>query len=246
MRKRRVSKQSPIPLYYQLKEILQAMIDNEEFQPGDAFPTERELCEVHGISRMTARKAVMALVNEGVLYREQGKGTFVAKPKPKHLLAKLKGFTEEMEEKGMTVETTILCFETMEANRSLRKHLQMQDHHETVIEIRRLRKVDGTPFALETVWLNQGMVPDLSRDMLEGGSLYTVLRQQYGYQPSYARQTIQPIQLNEYESGLLQLTPNALALLFGRTTYLENEAVMEYTKCIYRSDRYKYEVILQP
>ncbi|MDR6224120.1 GntR family transcriptional regulator [Desmospora profundinema] len=242
----RVSKQSPIPLYYQLKEILQAMIDNEEFKPGDAFPPERELCEIHGISRMTARKAVMALVNEGVLYREQGKGTYVAKPKPKHLLTKLRGFTDEMEEKGLTVDTSILSFETVEATLNLRKNLKMKEHQDRAVEIKRLRMVDGAPFALETVWLNQAMVPGLSREWLEGGSLYTVLKQQYRYQPSYARQTIEPIQLNEFESGLLGLEPDSLALLFRRTTFLENEEIMEYTKCIYRSDQYKYEVILQP
>src|SRR5690606_36647664 len=109
---RRVSKNSPIPLYYQLKEILQEMIDNEELKPGDALPSERELCEILGISRMTVRKAVMDLVNEGIVYREQGKGTFVAKPKSKHLLNKLQGFTEEMEEKGLKVKTQILSFET--------------------------------------------------------------------------------------------------------------------------------------
>ncbi len=57
------------------------MIENEELKPGDAVPTERELCEIQGVSRMTVNKAIMSLVNEGLLYREQGKGTFVAKPK---------------------------------------------------------------------------------------------------------------------------------------------------------------------
>ncbi len=59
------------------------MIENEELKPGDAVPTERELCEIQGVSRMTVNKAIMSLVNEGLLYREQGKGTFVAKPKRK-------------------------------------------------------------------------------------------------------------------------------------------------------------------
>ncbi|WP_200880762.1 GntR family transcriptional regulator [Thermoactinomyces daqus] len=118
---KKVSKKSPVPLYYQLKEILQEMIENEELKPGDAVPPERELCEVHGISRMTARKAVMALVNEGVLFREQGKGTFVAEPKPKHLLTRLRSFTEEMEEQGFSVRSEILSFSIVEATLQLKK-----------------------------------------------------------------------------------------------------------------------------
>src|SRR5690606_39612226 len=73
MQMRKVDKNSRVPLYYQLKEIIQEMIENEELQPNEPIPTERELCEIHGISRMTVREAIMALVNEGVLYREQGR-----------------------------------------------------------------------------------------------------------------------------------------------------------------------------
>jgi GntR family transcriptional regulator len=243
---RKVSKKSPIPLYYQLKEILQEMIDNEELKPGDAIPPERELCEIHGISRMTARKAVMALVNEGVLFREQGKGTFVAEPKPKHLLTRLRGFTEEMEEQGFSVRSEILSFSVVEATLKLKKNLKMLPHQSKVVEIKRLRYVDEMPYALETVWLNHDKVPDLSRNMLEGESLYTFLKNHYQYHPAYARQTIEPINLNDYESKLLGVPNHSLAILFRRTTYLEKGEIMEYTKCIYRTDRYKYEIILQP
>src|SRR5690625_2398768 len=111
---KKVIKSSPIPIYCQLKEIIQEMIDNEELQPNDPIPTERELCKIHNISRMTVRTAIMSLVNEGVLYREQGKGTFVAGKKPKHQLSRLRGFTEDMEEMGHTVETKILSFNEVE------------------------------------------------------------------------------------------------------------------------------------
>ncbi|OYD07857.1 GntR family transcriptional regulator [Paludifilum halophilum] len=242
---RRVSKASPLPLYYQLKEILQEMIDNEELKPGDAAPPERELCEIHDISRMTARKAVMALVNEGVLYREQGKGTFVAAPKPKHQLTQLRGFTEEMKEQGLAVETKILTFDETEPTVTIRKRLMMPPADNRVIETRRLRIVDDLPFALETVWLNEAKCPGLNREAIEGRSLYAVLKEQYNCRPSYARQTIEPIQLNDYESGLLGLPKGSLGLLFSRTTYLDNGEVVEFTKCIYRSDKHKYEVILR-
>lgn len=242
---RKVNKNSPLPLYYQLKEILQEMIDNEQLKPGDAAPPERELCEIHGISRMTARKAVMALVNEGVLYREQGKGTFVAEPKPQHQLNKLLSFTDEMKQKGMEVRTEILSFEINEPTVAVKKVLKMPHHQNKVLEIKRLRIVDGLPFALETVWLNLAKVPNLTREELEGESLYKVLKEKYNLHPSYATQTIEPIKLNEYESQLLDLPKESLALLFRRTTYAQNDEIIEHTKCIYRTDTHKYEVLLK-
>lgn len=241
---RRVDKSSPLPIYYQLKEILLEMIENEDLKPGDATPPERELCAVHGISRMTARKAIMELVREGYLYREQGRGTFVAKPKPQHQLNVLRGFTEEMEQKGLPVRTKILSFEQSKAPRSLAKRLQIAED-EPVLSVERLRYVDGQPFALERVWLNGSRFGDLTRQDLEGASLYQLLRTKYQVSPHCAVQTIEPIQINQYESQLFSLPLHSLALLFCRTTYSDKDEVLEYTKCIYRADLHKYEILLK-
>ncbi|MGV8146057.1 MAG: GntR family transcriptional regulator [Alkaliphilus sp.] len=242
---KQISKQNPVPLYYQLKEIIQEMIENEKLNPGDLVYPERELCEIYGISRMTARKAIMALVNEGVLYREQGRGTFVSEPKIKHQLSQLKGFTEEMSEKGLKTNTRILSFEVKEATKKTKKHLYMDETNNKVIEIRRLRIVEDVPFAIEIVWIPSDMCFDLQEDKLEGKSLYKIFEEQYGYTLDYAKQTIEPIVLNEYESDLLNLETKSLALLFRRKTYLDDGRVVEYTKAIYRSDKYKYEVLLK-
>lgn len=243
---RKISKQNPLPLYYQLKEIIQEMIENEKLNPGDPVHPERVLCETYGVSRMTARKSIMALVNEGVLYREQGRGTFVSKPKTKQQLMQLKGFTEEMSEKGLKTRTRILSFQVKEATKKIKHHLNMDEDNNMVIEVRRLRIVEDEPFAVEVVWIPRDMCFDLQEDKLEGKSLYRILKEKYGYVLDYANQTIEPIMLNEYESRLLNLDPKSLALLFRRKTYLDDGRVIEYTKAIYRSDKYKYEILLKP
>lgn len=242
---KKVSKQNPLPLYYQLKEIIQEMIENEELKPGDPVPPERELCEVHGISRMTARKAITDLVNEGLLYREQGKGTFVAEPKIKQQLSQLKGFTEQMAEKGLKTDTKILSFEIKEATKKIMEHLNLEKNHNKVIELRRVRIVENEPIAIEIVWIPLVMCADFHEDMKEGKSLYNIFKEKYGYDLDYAKQTIEPIKINDYESSLLNINVNSLALLFRRKTYLNDGRVIEYTKAIYRSDKYKYEVILK-
>lgn len=241
---RKIIKKSPIPIYYQLKEIIVEMIENEELEPNDLIPTERELCKIHDISRMTVRMAIMTLVNEGVLYREQGKGTFVAEQKPKHQLSRLRGLTEDMQDMGHKVGTKVLSFGKVPASKIVAKSLNLEAG-EDALEIQRLRLVDGTPYAIETAWLNPTKVPNLKRADIEGRSLYEVLREEYSIIPQYAKQTVDPIQLSEVEKEMFELEGDSLALLFHRSTYAENEEVFEYTKGVYRIDKHKFEIYLE-
>ncbi len=240
-----VSKVNPLPLYYQLKEILQEIIENEELKPGDMIPAERELCETQGVSRMTVNKAIMDLVNEGIVYREQGKGTFVSAPKEKQQISKLKGFTEEMQDKGFKSQTKILSFKVKPGTKQIIKVLKMDAMSTQLIEIKRLRFSNDEPLAIETVWLPHHIFNTMTKDIIEGKSLYSIFREQYNINPFKAKQTIEPIVLNEYECKLLNQKPNSIALMFKRTTYTEDGTPIEYTNSIYRSDRYKYEIILE-
>ena len=100
-----IHRNSPIPIYHQLKEILLKKIRTGEWPPGALIPSERELCETYGISRMTARQAITDLVNEGVCYREQGRGTFVSPHKIQQQLQHLSGFTEDIRARGQRPST---------------------------------------------------------------------------------------------------------------------------------------------
>lgn len=242
---RKVLKNNPAPLYYQIKQILLETIENGELKPGELVPTEKALCELHGVSKITVNKAIMELVNEGVLYREKGKGTFVAQSKEKHQLNQLKGFTEEMKEKGLDTDVKILSFHTREATKQIKLALNMKDTDNKIIEITRLRISDNSPVAIETAWIPYNLFPDMTREMIEGQSLYSIFREKYGYYPKRAKQTVEPIMLNDYESMLLGRPSSYLALMFQRNTYIEDGTPIEYTKAIYRSDKYKYEVILE-
>ncbi|WP_027624131.1 UTRA domain-containing protein [Clostridium lundense] len=242
---RKICKSSPLPLHYQIKEILQEMIENEELKTGEVIPTEREICEIQGVSRMTVNKAIMSLVNEGLLYREQGKGTFVAKPKENQQISELKGFTEEMAEKGLKTDTEILSFQIKEVTKKIKSMLCMSNSENNIIEINRLRRSEGEPVAIETVWIPYNLCPDMTEEVITGKSLYSTFREKYGYCLVKAKQTIEPIMLNEYEAELLNQNEGSLALMFRRTTYTENGTPVEYTKAIYRSDIYKYEITLK-
>ncbi len=240
---RKVQKENPIPLYYQLKEIILEMIDNMELQAGDPIPPERELCEFHGISRMTARKAIDVLVNEGVVYREQGRGSFVAEPKINQPISKLVGFTEDHISRGRRTETRLLEFEVRPATKIYAQRLQIPEGS-LIIKARRLRTVDGEPMGIENIYVPKALFPDLNGEMIDNQSFYSLVEKHYGFKLAYAKQTIEPLIINDYDSELLNQDDKALGLLFRRTTFVESGKIIEYTKTVYRSDRYRYEITL--
>ncbi|WP_026883181.1 GntR family transcriptional regulator [Clostridium akagii] len=242
---KKIEKHNPLPMYFQIKEILKELIENEELKPGDMIPPEREICSIQQVSRMTVNKAIMSLVNEGILYREQGKGTFVSKPKKKQVLTKLKGFTEEMLDRGLRTETKIISFTVNEVTKQIKSILEMPDSETKVIQITRLRIFNGEPMGIEIVWLPYNLFPNMTEEMVSGQSLYGIFKEKYNYQPKKAKQTIEPIILNDYECDLLNQKKGSVAMLFWRNTYTAEGIQIEYNKSIYRSDIYKYEIIIE-
>src|SRR5690348_17809161 len=120
-----IFRNSPVPRYHQLKEILRERVRSGEWQPGDLIPSERELSESYSISRMTARQAITDLVNEGVFYREQGKGTFVSRNKITQQLMRLTGFTEDMSARGQHPSTQVLSAQVCPADEQVAEHLRV-------------------------------------------------------------------------------------------------------------------------
>lgn len=242
---RKVDKNSPIPMYYQLKELIKEMIENEELKPKDPIAPERELCEYHDVSRMTVNKAITSLVTEGYLYREQGRGTYVAEPKKNYRVSGLSGLTEEMMvRRGLKVDTEIISFEEKCPNKTIKSFLELGDG-ENIYKITRLRRVEKEPYALEVSYIPAALCPSLSKSKLDNKSLYYVLRTEYGLDMEFANQTIEPIMVDEYESNLLGIEKNSLALLFIRRTYTNEGRPFEVTRSTYRSDKYKFEITLK-
>src|SRR3989454_11654646 len=136
-----IYRNSPLPRYYQLKEILRERARSGEWKPGDLIPSERELSEKYGISRMTARQAITDLVNEGLFYREQGKGTFVSERKITQQLIHLTGFTEDIRARGQRPGTRVLSAEMRLADEATAEKLRI-DAGTLIFRLQRLRLVD--------------------------------------------------------------------------------------------------------
>lgn len=230
-------------LYQQVKETLLAEIDAGRLQASDRVPSERELSDQYGMSRMTVRHALTQLVSEGVLYRQQGKGTFVARPKIRQKLIGLTSFTEDMASRGMLPGARVLTVQLVTAPYMARHALGLPENAK-VIRVERLRLADGEPMALEVVHLPERFSAVMHQS-LEDASLYTLLEQQFGVRVLSATQSIEPALADAALARVLKVREAALLLLLERITFDERGEPVEFVSSHYRADRYRFIVELQ-
>jgi len=200
---------------------------------GEAIPSERALCEEFGVSRMTVRQAVDALVVEGLLERVQGRGTFVAQPKV-DLQLRLVSFPEEMRRRGMEPSLRVLAAERTTAPPQLVDALELAPGAE-VYYLRRLRLADGLPMAVEENWVPVALVPELL-DPEPAPSVYEALTAR-GLAPTWGEDVIEAVPLDAENARHLGLAPAAAGLRIRRRTFSGDLAV-DYGVSIYRADRY--------
>lgn len=230
-----LNKDIPIPLYYQLKEILLTQI--KKVKPGTSLPTELELCEQFNISRPTVRQAINELVVEGYLTRMKGKGTFVTEPKiQQDFLIALKSFPQEMQEKGMIPTTKVLEIKTLSAADHVSEALKIPAGGE-VIKLTRLRSANGTPIVVVTTFLPTEKLPNFFSHNWEDESLYKVLEQEYHYTIDRAFRTLEARVAEEYEAKLLEIKKGAPIQFIETITYLTTGIPIEYSLAKYRGDK---------
>ena len=149
----RVDSLSAVPKYYQLSEILRQKIENNEWRPHDPIPPERELEALYNVSRTTVREALNYLANQGYIYREHGRGTFVARPKMQHSLHLLHSFTNDMKTRGISAGQRILELGCVSPSNRIRQQLELSPEMEQVMRLERLRYADGEPIGIHIAYL---------------------------------------------------------------------------------------------
>jgi len=230
-------------LYKRLMDFLLAEIDAGRLQPGHQIPSERELSERFYMSRMTVRHALNELVNEGVLYRHQGKGTFVGRPKIQQRMRGLNNFTEDMVSRGLRPGGRVLSLEVVEAPYRVRQALSLAEGSQAV-RLERLRLADGEPMAFEVTYLPHPRFEGLTAMNLENASLYATLTDHFGVNFATALQSIEPAIAESYLARLLGIKEGSLLLHLERTTLTQEGEAVEYAQCHFRADRYRFEVEL--
>jgi len=234
-----IYRNSPVPRYHQLKEILRGRIRSGEWKPGDLIPSERELSEIYQISRMTARQAITDLVNEGVFFREQGKGTFVTSHKITQQLMRLTGFTEDISARGQRPSTRVIAARMSPADDLTAERLRIEVGHQ-ILYLQRLRLADDEPLAIECSQLNFRGCEGLLEEDLEHNSLYQLLEAKYGLPLMEAEQELEAGLAGDEEAELLQIAPGNSVLFTRRTTYTDRNLPIEYAKSVYCGNKYTF------
>ena len=233
---------SPVPLYYQLKEIFRSWIAAGEFDRDGRFPSEAELQQQFKVSRMTIRRALSELVQEGFLVREQGRGSFVVRPRVQDQLRYLTSFTEDMRLRGLPTGSRILDFRLVH-DPEVAKAMGIPESEE-LVQLRRLRLVRDDPVAIQNAFIRHRFCPGLVERGLMEGSLYATLERGYGLKLGRAIQTVEAKPADEYEARLLGIELGQPVLLLERLTFLKGGEPVEYVRSAYRGDRYRFTVEL--
>ena len=239
----KLNKQSFTPLYHQIEQALRRRIAGGELSPGAAI-SERELSERLGVSRMTARQALSALRDEGLIYSERGRGTFVAEPKLNVHTRQLLGFSEDMRRRGLEPGSRLISFRRFQPEAAQAQRLGLRAGDEA-FELTRLRLADRVPMAYEMCVLPAQLCPQLKRADVERGSLYQLLEQRYGVHLGYADEVLEAACATKAAAAALSIKPRAPVLVVQRTVYAADDSIIEIVRSVYRGDRYQATIQLK-
>ena len=243
-----LDREGPLPLYFQLREALQADIRDRGLKPGDRLPTEQELERRYGVSRSTIRQALSDLESEGVVRRIQGKGTFVGTPKIQHVPV-LASFSELLRAQGYEPAHRLIASAVRSAPAAVAEGLEVEEGSPCRF-LRRLFLADGDPVGVAETWIPSALLGPhddlLEHGAIEHGSLYELLQAQpIGLVLARAVETINPGLAEEPDAGLLGCEPGDPLLVIKRISFTPQGRPVEWTQLLFAGDRYEYRVEMQ-
>ncbi len=243
-----LNKDSFVPLYYQLKEVLKEKIISGELEPETCIPSIRELCETYDISTTTAKQAISELVHAGLLYSVQGKGTFVSVRQwpmeyrettyitdEMRLASRVRALGKEFWAEVLTIDRVTI--DRVTCSNLVSAYLAIERDSE-VLRIRRLKKAAGAPMLIETTFMLPDTAPGIEHANLSR-SLFRILRDKYGIVLKQSDETFRPVFLDSLEAELLGQPVGALAMLNDRVSYAESSMPVLYAKSLIRGDMCK-------
>lgn len=243
-----INKNTPVPMYFQLKNIILEQIESGELAPGDYIPTEIELKELFDISRTTVRQAITELVMEGYLERDKGRGTFVSRPKMEQkYMQSIISYEEEMRRLGYEPKTELLEMKMVKAaeKEKARQHLLLGEEDDLIV-IRRLRYANDEPMVADEVCLSTvcSFLLDIGEAGIAENGLYHYLFAKAETKICHVTRQIESVACGKEMSELLGIARNAPVQLTTTIGYNKAETPLEYTVAHYRGDKTKFRVDL--
>jgi GntR family transcriptional regulator len=237
-----IDKESVIPYYVQLRDVLEGQIKEGHWEPGDQLPGEAELCQMFNVSRTVVRQALKEMSYAGLIHREKGRGTFVSEPKisSRSLVQSLDGFYQDMDEKGLTTIARVLEQGMVPSNSRVAEYLKIEPMS-PVIRIVRLRFIEEEPIVLVTSYLPYDLCRELINADLTRQSLYAFIESHCGLTIARGRRSIDAVAANENEAELLDVALGSPLLLIDSVSFLKDGTPVEYFHGLFRSDRLRFE-----
>jgi len=236
---------SVIPLYVQLAELVRRQIYNGRLAPGDQLPSQREYCDIYGVSDITVSQAMRKLVNEGLLHRKRGKGTFVAEPKLLRDLSSAYSFSKDVERMGLTPSIKILDVSVTAAG-DLASDLQLSSPEDRVTRITRLRFADDIPLLFDTTYVPYELAPGLQEEDLTTSCIYVTLVQRHDIQIATVVETIESVILAEEELRLFGCPAECAGFHIDRVASDSMNNPVALTNSITRGDRCRLSISWDP
>jgi GntR family transcriptional regulator len=240
-----VRRDSPVPFYEQLRQVLLDQIEQGDVQPGDPLPSEFELCAEFGVSRTVVRQAIGELVNEGRLYRMRGKGTFVAKPKlHEQFMESTVGFFEDLTSRGHVVESRVMSCELVQPTERVVEALGTATG-EQCIELVRLRSVNNEVIAFTKSYLpdyGAGFFDDLRATDLSKLSLYRFLEDRWSIRIYSGHRSIEAVLATGMLSRMLKIRAGDPVLSIESVGRDASDRIVEYFQAWHRADRTRLDI----
>lgn len=237
-----LDKESPVPLYHQLREMLRSQIERGDYPEANPIPTEPELEQLYGVSRVTVRRAVQELVQEGLLAKLRGKGTFVRRPIVRQNLNTITSWAETMAARGVPSESRQVSVVIARVPGKVAALLGVSPDS-SVVKVERLRCDPEGPVTFMVNYLLPDVVPGLSSEDVRG-SLYETLERKYNLVLARAREQVEAKAAGARDAKVLGVRRGAPLLRITRVTFDQNDRPFEVVEAVSRADRYSYEVWL--
>lgn len=241
-----LERSNPLPLYYQLKEVLKQQIQAGHLAPHTAIPSEPELVAQYHVSRATVRQALTELVHEGLLYRQHGRGTFVCEPRiQQKAVSELISFSEELRRRGHKPGGYLFMSELVRGSQTVREHLRLTDE-EQVVRLERLRTADDKPVSYEVDYLPYPRAASIyqnAREVAEG-SLYQFMSGE-GMHPYLTEQSLKGDVASEREAEVLRVNVGDPGIRLFCTTFDDTGSPIEFTEAFFPGSLYEFQLTLR-
>ena len=237
-----VDKNSRIPAYVQMIDSLIAQMEDGTLPEEAKLPSERELCDIYGVSRTTVRQAIHELERDGFVNIYKGRGTYVAARRLKQELSGLYSFTESMKQLGKTISTKLVKFDKVKCDERIARKMQCAFGSE-VYRFTRVRYANNEPMLVVETYLPCERFPDFNADHLITGSLYVLMKDSYNVTFSKAIETLRSVCVHGDEAELLRVEQGAPCMMIDRYTF-EKDTLVEYAVGIARGDKFEYNIEL--